>query len=199
AAALEARAAEIGAAALPCPCDVTDRGAVTRALAVIVNALGGAPDVLVNNAGVFALARIEATTPAAFADAVEANLIAPFFLVRAFLPEMLARGSGHIVTVGSVADRHAFPENGAYAASKFGVRALHEVLRAELRGTGVRASIVSPGPTDTSLWNSVRPETREGFPARSAMLRPEAVADAILYAVTRPGPMNVDELRLSAS
>jgi NADP-dependent 3-hydroxy acid dehydrogenase YdfG len=89
------------------------------------------------------------------------------------------------------------PGNGAYAASKFGARAMWEVLRAEVRGTGVRATLVSPGPTDTALWDPHAPDTREGFVPRHAMLRPEAVADAVRYAVTRAPEVTVDELRLS--
>jgi NADP-dependent 3-hydroxy acid dehydrogenase YdfG len=127
---------------------------------------------------------------------LDTNLVAPFLFLHAFLPAMQAHGDGHIVTVGSVADRTTFPENGAYAASKFGLRALHEVLRAELRGTGVRATLVSPGPVDTSLWDSVRSEAREGIASRAAMLSADAVADAIFFAVTRPADVNVDEMRL---
>jgi NAD(P)-dependent dehydrogenase (short-subunit alcohol dehydrogenase family) len=165
----------------------------------VVREFGGAPDVLVSNAGLFRLAPLEATTPEEFAAALQTNLVAPFLLVRAFLPAMRRRGSGVIVTVGSIADRAAFPENGAYAASKFGLRGMHEVLRAELRGTGVRAALVSPGPVDTPLWDSIDPDSRPGFTPRAAMLPPDAVADAIVYVATRPAAVNVDELRLSRS
>jgi NADP-dependent 3-hydroxy acid dehydrogenase YdfG len=89
------------------------------------------------------------------------------------------------------------PENAAYAASKFGLRGLHEVLRAELRGSGVRASLVSPGPVDTPLWDPVDPDRRPGFTPRALMLSPEAVADAVIYVLSQPAEVNVDELRLS--
>jgi NADP-dependent 3-hydroxy acid dehydrogenase YdfG len=128
---------------------------------------------------------------------LDANLVAPFRFVHAFLGAMRARGSGHVVTIGSIADRVAFPENGAYAASKFGVRGLHEVLREELRGSGVRATLVSPGPVDTALWDAVDPDNRPGFTPRARMLHPDDVAAAILYAVTAPPRVNVDELRLT--
>jgi len=72
------------------------------------------------------------------------NLVGPFLLVRSFLGEMKKKRSGHIVTIGSVADRTIYTGNAAYSAAKFGVRAIHEVLRAELRGTGVRATLISP-------------------------------------------------------
>jgi NADP-dependent 3-hydroxy acid dehydrogenase YdfG len=101
------------------------------------------------------------------------------------------------VTIGSIADRMAFPENAAYAASKFGARAMHEVMRAELRGTGIRTTLISPGPVDTPLWDPLSPESRPGFTPRSAMLPADAVAEAIVFAVTRPASVNIDELRLS--
>jgi NADP-dependent 3-hydroxy acid dehydrogenase YdfG len=112
---------------------------------------------------------------------------------------MRARRSGHVVSIGSIADRNAYPENAAYAASKFGLRGLHEVLRAELRGSGVRASLISPGPVDTPLWDPVDPDRRPGFTPRAMMLSADTVADAMLYVLTRPPEANVDELRLSRS
>ena len=195
--ALRERAAEIGASAVDLPCDVADQTAIMRAAQHILTELGGAPDILVNNAGLFMLGKIDAISQADFTASVEVNLIAPFVLVRAFLPAMRERGSGHLITVGSIADRQIFPENAAYAASKFGVRALHEVMRAELRGTGIRATLVSPGPTDTPLWDPMY--ARADLPPRTAMLSAEATADAIMYAVTRPATVNVDELRLTRS
>ena len=137
--------------------------------------------------------------PSSFAADLQTNLVAPLRFVRALLPDMRARGSGDIVTIGSVADRAIFPENAAYAASKHGARALHEVLRLETRGSGVRAMLISPGPVDTALWDSIDPDHRDGFIPRAQMLSPQAVADAVLYAVTQPREVNVDELRLSRS
>lgn len=193
-----AHAAEsLGPGALPVVCDVTDADEVARAVAHIEDLAGGTPDVLVNNAGVFPLATMHEMAVADFERVVAANLVAPFRLVRAFLPGMRARGSGHIVTIGSIADRVVFPENGAYAASKHGQRAMHEVLRQELHGSGVRASLVSPGPTDTSLWDAIDPDTRAGFTPRRDMLSAAAVASAVLWTVTAPAELNVDELRLS--
>lgn len=194
---LEHVARELGNDAIPVVCDVSRPDAVEGAAAIVAEAFGGAPDVLVNNAGHFHLHTVAETDPLDFARTLETNLVAPFLFVRAFLPAMRERGSGHVVTVGSIADRMTFPENGAYAASKYGLRALHEVMRGELRGSGVRATLVSPGPVDTPLWDVVDPDTRPGFTPRAAMLSPDAVADAILYVVTRDPAVNVDELRLT--
>ncbi|GJG85112.1 oxidoreductase [Gemmatimonadetes bacterium T265] len=181
---------------VPLAADLRDVGATARAVAAARTACGGAPDLLVNNAGVFAVAPAHETDADAFAAVLDANLAAPFRLVRALLPEMRARGAGHVVTIGSVADRSVFPGNAAYAASKYGLRALHEVLRAECRGTGVRCTLVSPGPVDTPLWDSLDPDHTEGFTPRAAMLAADDVADAVLYVATRRPEVNVDELRL---
>jgi NADP-dependent 3-hydroxy acid dehydrogenase YdfG len=109
---------------------------------------------------------------------------------------MLTRRSGHIITVGSVAGRQAFPHNGAYAASKFGVRGLHAVLDAEIRGTGVRATLVEPAATDTTLWDAVDAERHGPLPPRTAMLPPAAVADAVAFAVLQPAEVDVRNILL---
>ena len=196
---LRERAQSLGHHAVVVACDVSDPAAIERATEHIEREFGEAPHIVVNNAGAFELASIVHTDPAMFAATIDTNLVAPFLLLRAFLPAMRVRGRGHIVTIGSIADRAVFPENAAYAASKHGVRGLHEVLRLELRGTGIRASLVSPGTVDTALWDAIDPDHRPGFTPRAQMLRPEAVADAVLFAVTQPPDVNIDELRLSRS
>lgn len=197
--ALDAVASEIGAAAMVHVCDVTDADAVASAAGAIAGDTGGAPDILVNNAGLFPLMALEQIGATEFERTVQANLVAPFRMLRAFLPAMRARGSGHVVTIGSVADRTIFPGNGAYSASKYGQRAMHETLRAEVRGSGVRATLVSPSATDTPIWDPVDPDNTPGFPKRREMLRVEQVADAVLWALTRPASVNVDEIRLSSA
>jgi NADP-dependent 3-hydroxy acid dehydrogenase YdfG len=197
--ALKARAKELGALALPVQCDVADPAAVDAMAARVLREFGGPPDAIVNNAGLFKLATVARTSTEDFRAALDVNLVAPFLIVRAFLGAMQERKSGHVVTIGSIADRMTFPENGAYAASKFGLRALHDVLRGELRGSGVRATLVSPGPVDTPLWDEIDPDTRPGFTPRRAMLPASAVAEAVWYALSQPAAVNVDELRLSRS
>ena len=199
AAALRSEAESLGPRALPVACDLANAAAVADAVVAITDAFGGVPDVLVNNAGAFALTPVDALAPEDFTAALEINLVAPVRLIHALLPSMKARRAGHIVMIGSVADRAIFPGNASYAPSKYGARALHEVLRLETRGSGVRATLVSPGQVDTPLWDEVDPDNREGFTPRAQMLRPEAVAEAVLYALTQPAEVNVDELRLSRS
>jgi|SRR5438094_5550123 len=192
---LDARAAELGARAMPC--DVGNAADIDRVMTTIGD--DGVPDILVNNAGLFRPAPVDATTPEALAAALDVNLVAPFRFIRALLPAMRARGRGDIVNIGSIADHTAFPENAAYGASKHGLRALHDVMRAELRGSGVRMTLVSPGPVDTSLWDEIDPDSREGFTPRSRMLLPDAIAAAVLYALTQPPEVDVELVRLSRS
>ena len=106
----------------------------------------------------------------------------------------MADGSGEVVLIGSVAGRHAFPANGGYSASKFGLRGMHAVLAGEVRGTGVRATLIEPAATDTPLWNAVDRAANPGLPEPSAMLDAGAVADAVVYAVTRSGSVLIPNI-----
>ena len=177
------------------PCDLTDPAQVNR-LGVRIVTQHGAPDIVVSNAGSFLLRPLEQTDPAEFERQIAVNLAAPFHVARAFLPAMRKAGKGSFISVGSVADHVGFPENAAYAASKFGLRGLHETLVAEYRGSGVRLTLVSPGPTDTGMWNQIDLEQRPEFTPRAGMLRPNDVAEAILFVATRPPNVLIDWLRL---
>ena len=177
------------------PCDLTDPKQVSD-LATRVIDQHGPPDIVVSNAGAFLLRTLEATDAAELEVQLAANVRAPFAVAKGFLPSMRAAGRGSFITVGSVADHIGFPENAAYAASKYALRGLHETLLAEYRGTGVRLTLVSPGPTDTAVWDPFDPDHREGFPARADMLRPADVAEAILFVATRPPHVLIDWIRL---
>jgi NAD(P)-dependent dehydrogenase (short-subunit alcohol dehydrogenase family) len=183
---------------LDLPCDLTDERQVEGLASRVIGA-EGVPAVVVSNAGGFLLQPLERTTTADFDAQIALNLRGAFLLARAFLPAMRDAGAGSFISVGSVADHTGFSENAAYAASKYGLRGLHETLAAEYRGTGVRLTLVSPGATDTTIWDPFAPERRQGFPSRAAMLRPEDVADAILFAATRPDHVHVDWIRLQPS
>jgi NADP-dependent 3-hydroxy acid dehydrogenase YdfG len=164
------------------------------------HAVGATPvDILVNAAGSFDLAAIAETAPEMFDRMIDGNLRAPFLAIRALLPGMLEAGRGHVVTIGSVAGRRAFPENGAYSASKFGVRGLHAVLDEELRGTGVRSTLVEPAATDTGLWDPLDPDGRPDLPSRNVMLSPERVAETVLYVVTRPPDVAIPAIAVERS
>jgi len=135
----------------------------------------------------------------AFDESIAINLRAPFLVNRAVLPAMLQRGRGLIVNVGSEAGRRALHGNAAYSASKYGLRGYHEVLLEELRGSGVRATLVEPGATDTPIWDSVGPEHASRIPRRADMLRPEDVAEAVLFVVTRPETVRIPLLPIESA
>ena len=190
-------AAEFGDGHLVAPADCTDAIDVAALSAAVTQWAHGAPDILVNNAGIYPRAPLHEQDPEDFAKTLDLNVVAPFRVLRAFLPAMRARGRGHVVTVGTVADRNIWPLNGAYSASKYGLRALHEVLYAESRGTGVHATLIAPGAVDTDLWEPHEAELGKTLSKREAMLRPDDVARAVLYAVSQPEHLTVHELRLS--
>jgi NADP-dependent 3-hydroxy acid dehydrogenase YdfG len=186
-------AAELGGEALVV--DLTDDAATWDALDRLTDE-SGPPDIVVNSAGAFGLARAHSETVKAFDQALAVNLRGPFLVNRTLMPGMLERGSGLIVNVGSVAGRRALPGNSAYAASKFGLRGYHEVLIEELRGTGVRATLIEPSATDTPLWDPLDPDRDPLLPNRESMLRADDVAEAVLFVATRPPDVNIPLLQI---
>ncbi|HEU5209013.1 MAG TPA: SDR family oxidoreductase [Longimicrobiales bacterium] len=175
--------------------DVADEASVVS----LAESLERVPDVVVHAAGAFGLEPLATTSAATFDRMIAVNLRAAFLLMRAFLPGMRERDSGHFVSIGSIAGRVPLPGNGAYAASKFGLRGLHAVLNTELRGTGVRATLVEPAATDTPLWDTIDRAAHPGLPERAAMMQAEAVADAVVYAVTQPAAVAVRNIILERS
>ena len=151
--------AKLGAKAEVFVADVADEAAVA-ALALAVAKKLGRVDVLVNNAGIFEGAPFAQTTVAQFDRVVSANLRSAFLVTQAFLPGMLARESGDIFFMSSIAGLQAYPNGAAYCAAKFGVTGLAQVLRAETKGTGVRVCCVHPGATWSPSWekSGVSPE-----------------------------------------
>lgn len=185
---LDALAEEIergGGVALACPADVTDPDAARAAVARTLEAWGRI-DALVNNAGRGLAATLETTTEDDLRGLLELNLVSVLTLTRAVLPGMLARRSGHIVNVGSVAGRRGFPLRSAYAATKFGLTGLTESLRLEVRRHGIHVSLVLPILTSTEFHAAEirRAEPIRGGPVQSA----ETVARAIVRCLRRPRP-----------
>jgi NADP-dependent 3-hydroxy acid dehydrogenase YdfG len=190
--ALESLARTLGGWALPC--DVTDEAAIARTAARFEELAKGPPDVLVASAGVFALEPAHALTVSELDRHLDVNLRGAMLTVGAFLPGLRAAARGTIVLVGSVGGRKGLRWNAAYAASKFGLRGYHEVLLAELKGSGVRATLLEPAATDTPIWDALDPDSNPKLPNRSEMLRPEDVAEAVLFVATRPDGVQIPYL-----
>jgi NADP-dependent 3-hydroxy acid dehydrogenase YdfG len=142
----------VGAKVAVFSCDVSDEAAVAGLAAAVTQQLG-AVDVLVNNAGKFAGAPFTEMTVADFDRMIAANLRSVFLVSRAFVPAMIARGRGDIFNMSSIAGLAAYPGGAGYSAAKFGVTGLSKVMRAELRGKGVRVCCVYPGATVSPSWD----------------------------------------------
>jgi NADP-dependent 3-hydroxy acid dehydrogenase YdfG len=186
-------AAEAGGHALAA--DISRADGVARLQGELEERLDGAPlDIVVNAAGAFSLAPIAETDPGRFrgADRRQPHGVLPRD------PRLPAWDAGAWARLPGERrlDRgaHALPGNGAYGASKFGLRGLHDVLLQEIAGTGVRATLVEPAATDTPLWDPLDPDGRADLPSRAAMLRAEDVADAVLWSVTRPSHVQIPHL-----
>ncbi len=175
-------------------CDVRQEEQVAEAVENMLAAVGP-PDIVVNCAGSFLLQHLLDTATADFQEQLAVNLVGSFLVLRAVVPHVAEVG-GHVVTIGSVADHKTFPGNAAYGASKHGLRALHEVLKVEF-GDRIRTTLISPGPTDTSLWDPIDPDHRDDLLSRQSMLHADDVADAVLFAVTRPRRASIDWLQIS--
>ena len=170
-----------------------------RSLESLLKSLGDSPDILVNAAGIFSLDSIPETSLEVFRESLTVNLEGPFAVIRCFLPGMVSRGSGLIINIGSVAGRVAYPGNVSYSSAKYGLRGVHEVLVEEIRKTGVRASLLEPSATSTTLWNSIDPDGDDKLPSRSEMLVPSDVAQAVAFLCSRPANVHVPVLAIESS
>ena len=134
--------------------DLTDP-AVVDTLKAQVQAAHGPVDVLVNNAGIETTDPVAVVDPAMARAAVRLNLETPILLTRQALPGMLERGRGALVFTSSLAGTAGFPGMGPYCATKSGLNNFAASLRAELKGTPIRTTLVAPGPVDTRMWDAV--------------------------------------------
>jgi short-subunit dehydrogenase len=147
---LEPLAAPYGDRALALPLDVTQAGQIESTVAAAI-AHFGAIDVLVNNAGGGQIGTVEDTPVEAARAMMETNYFGALAMIKAVLPHMLARGSGQIVNIGSVAGQIGFPLIGTYSASKFALAGLTESLAAEMAGQDVHVTLAELGPFATNF------------------------------------------------
>ncbi|GAQ60016.1 2,3-dihydro-2,3-dihydroxybenzoate dehydrogenase [Streptomyces scabiei] len=151
-------------------------------------------DSLVHVAGVVESGRVEELDAALWQDTLAVNLVAPAALTGVLLPA-LREGGGHVVFVNSGAGVHAPPRLSAYAASKFGLKALAESLRAEEYAHGVRVTTVYPGETDTPM--QVKLHEQFGLPYEpQAHMRAESVAAALVMALDLPQDATMSDVML---
>jgi len=179
--------------------DVTDEQACRAAVERTRSELGGL-DILVNNAGVMLLGPIEKADTEDWRRMINTNVLGLMYMTHAALPHLLAQGSGDVVQVSSVAGRFARLNSGVYNASKWAVGAFSESLRIEVTARGVRVTLVEPGAVSTELTSHIThagaKETIEDWISSMRALTSEDIARAVLYAVTQPPHVSVNEVMI---
>jgi len=184
--------------------DVTDAGSVD-AFFTAVEATLGPPDVVVNNAGLSYPGHAWQLSTEQIAHEIEVNLLGPMLVARRALPALLAAKRGDLVFVTSDAARNARPRQATYTATKAGLEGYARALAMELEGTGVRSTIVRPGPAASEYAAGWDPATtvdllgywpRFGLQRHLAFMPAEAVARAVVMAVTTPRGVIIDTLEV---
>jgi NAD(P)-dependent dehydrogenase (short-subunit alcohol dehydrogenase family) len=173
------------------PCDLTDLDAIAR-LAEQVARDHKRLDILVNNAAIGGTGQpLHEVSPEDWDRLIDTNLRAPYLLIRAFAPMMIAAGSGHIVNISSLAGHNPLPNNAPYAASKWGLNGLTYSVAEELRPHKIRVSVIAPGSIDTHFGGG---HSSSKDPAK--MLQPDDVAAVVATLVTQAPQSFISEVLL---
>lgn len=197
---LQALAAELGCAVLPVDLDVTSKASIDSLFARLPTDWQ-AIDVLINNAGL-ALG-LEPAQDAHLADwdtMIATNCQGLVWMTRALLPQMVARGSGLVVNIGSVAGSYPYPGGNVYGATKAFVEQFTLNLRADLVGTGVRATNIAPGMSGGTEFSNVRFKGDDAAAAKvyqgTQPLTAEDVAEAAYWVATLPAHVNINQIEM---
>jgi serine 3-dehydrogenase len=179
------------------PLDVRDQPAVDKAMAGLPHEWK-AVEVLVNNAGLSrGLDKLPQGLVSDWEEMIDANVKGLLYVTRAVLPGMIERGRGHVINIGSIAGREVYPGGNVYCATKFAVKALSNAMRLDLNGTPIRVSEVAPGLVETefSLVRFHGDAERAGKVYQGLTpLRPDDIAEAIVWCATRPPHVNISEV-----
>jgi clavulanate-9-aldehyde reducatase len=186
-----------GGQALALEVDVSDEGQARRFVETAHKELGGL-SILVNNAGVMLLGPVEGANPDDWRRMLGVNLYGVLWCTHATLPLMRQEGGGHIVNVSSTAGRRADAGGAVYNMTKWGVTAFSEALRQEALHADIRVTCIEPGFVETELQGHNDPAVRERIEKMRErigdVLRAEDIADAILFAVSRPAHVSLNEI-----
>lgn len=155
-------------------------------------------DILVNNAGLAAgLSRIQDGDLEDWETMIDTNIKGILYMTRALLPAMVKARKGHIVNIGSIAGREVYPNGNVYCATKHAVRALNEAMRIDTVGSKVRVTSIDPGMVETEFslvrFKGDREKARAVYAGMRA-LTPEDIAEAILWSLSRPAHVNIQEI-----
>jgi 3-hydroxy acid dehydrogenase/malonic semialdehyde reductase len=198
---LEPQLLEAGAAAVSIfRLDVGDRAAVATAIAGL-SAEWANIEVLFNNAGLSrGMTKLQEDDPDNWDEMIDTNIKGLLYVTRAVVPGMVARKAGHVISMGSVAGYITYANGAVYCATKAAEKAISEGLKIDLMGTPVRVTSVDPGmvETDFSLIRFRGDEQRAAKVYQNITpLTPEDVADAIVWAATRPDHVNIHNILMT--
>lgn len=168
---------------------ITDVTNDTDVEAMAINAADsfGKVDILINNAGQMLSSRVQDGFVHDWDNMIDVNIKGTLYGINAVLPSMLEANNGHIVNIGSVSGQEVTKASTVYSATKFAVKAISAGLEKELAQTGVRVTNISPGMVDTPLSEGLGAEERQKLKAHD-------IAKAVVYALSQPSYVNVNEI-----
>jgi NADP-dependent 3-hydroxy acid dehydrogenase YdfG len=191
-----------GGKALSVSCDVTDEEEAHDLIQRAKDEFGRV-DILVNNAGVMQLSKVSKGLSDEWRAMFEVNVLGLLYATDAAIEVMKEQGSGHLVNISSLASRGTRPGLGVYSGTKMAVNGISESLRQELLEDNIRVTMVEPGAVETELPDHITDEeARQGLSSLLEQLDPlqaEDIANAIVYVVTQPKRVSINEILIRPS
>jgi NADP-dependent 3-hydroxy acid dehydrogenase YdfG len=192
---LQAMVAELGDNAIYVVTDVSKRADLDNLIRLAIAQFGHV-DVLLNNAGIMPISYFEEGLVDEWDRMIDINIKGVLYGINAVLPHMLERGQGHIISTSSVAGLKTLAGAGVYSGTKFAVKAIMETLREEVAQT-IKVTTIYPGATQSELGHDITsPKIKAQYGNLTAMPKMDeaAIADAVIYAISQPGNISVNEI-----
>lgn len=168
------------------PTDVTKKEEVDELIKIAQQTLGGL-DIVINSAGQMLSSKITDYQVDEWDSMIDVNIKGTLYTAQAALPTMLEQSSGHLINIASISGFEVTKSSTIYSATKAAVHTITQGLEKELAKTGVKVTSISPGMVDTAITAAYNPTDRK-------KLEPQDIAEAVLYALTQPKHVNVNEI-----
>ncbi|HII1258853.1 TPA: SDR family oxidoreductase [Staphylococcus aureus] len=168
------------------PTDVTNKEEVDELIKIAQQTFGGL-DIVINSAGQMLSSKITDYQVDEWDSMIDVNIKGTLYTVQAALPTMLEQSSGHLINIASISGFEVTKSSTIYSATKAAVHTITQGLEKELAKTGVKVTSISPGMIDTAITAAYNPSDRK-------KLDPQDIAEAVLYALTQPSHVNVNEI-----
>ncbi|EOA9213773.1 SDR family oxidoreductase [Staphylococcus aureus] len=168
------------------PTDVTNKEEVDELIKIAQQTFGGL-DIVINSAGQMLSSKITDYQVDEWDSMIDVNIKGTVYTAQAALPTMLEQSSGHLINIASISGFEVTKSSTIYSATKAAVHTITQGLEKELAKTGVKVTSISPGMVDTAITAAYNPTDRK-------KLEPQDIAEAVLYALTQPKHVNVNEI-----